>query len=456
MPAASERAHTLWFETALLPAGWSDGVRVHIASGHIARIEQNVVPIRDDERHAIGIPAANNVHSHAFQRALAGLTEHRRGADSFWSWRDAMYTFVAKLSPEHIEAITALAYLEMLESGIARVAEFHYLHHARDGAHYANLGEHAERIAAAADEVGIGLTLLPVLYAHGGIGGLPPQLAQRRFVNSVDDYRRLLEASQRAVARTNFGAMGIAAHSLRAVTPEQLNEVAHYAGEAPIHIHVAEQIAEVEDWLNFSGQRPVDWLLHHANVDARWCLVHATHVTPDEVAAIARSGATVGLCPITEANLGDGIFPAKDFQTHGGRFGVGTDSNVRIDVAEELRILEYGQRLVHRERNVLHDGAHSTGRSLYVKTARDGAASVGQKNGELVEGALADIVSLSRDHSTLLNRSGDALLDSWIFGAPRIIDSVWSAGRRVVSQGRHPLRERIEQRYARTLSELMT
>jgi formimidoylglutamate deiminase len=455
MVVANERAHTLWFETALLSDGWADAVRVHIAAGRIERIEANVAASDNDERHSLGIPAANNVHSHAFQRAIAGLTEHRRGADSFWSWREAMYTFVAELTPEHIEAITALAYLEMLEGGIARVAEFHYLHHARDGAQYANIAEHAERIAAAADEVGMGLTLLPVFYAHGGIGGLPPQPTQVRFVSSLDDYRRVLEASEHAVAKIRFGALGIAAHSLRAVTPEQLAEVAHYAGNCPIHIHVAEQMAEVADWLSFSGQRPVDWLLHHANVDARWCLVHATHVTAEEVAAVARSGATVGLCPITEANLGDGIFPAKDFLAHGGRFGIGTDSNVRIDVAEELRILEYGQRLMLRERNVLHDGVNSTGRSLYAKVARDGAAAVGQKNGELTQGALADIVSLSRDHVTMLDRSGDALLDSWIFGAPQVIDCVWSAGRKVVSAGHHPLRERIAQRYAKVLRALL-
>lgn len=455
MSLATDRTQALWFETALMPEGWSDRVRLRIAAGRIEHIESGVMASSDDERHAIGIPAANNVHSHAFQRGIAGLTEHRRGADSFWSWRDTMYTFVAKLAPEHIEAITALAYLEMLESGIARVAEFHYLHHAPDGARYANIAEHAERISAAADEVGIGLTLLPVFYAHGGVGAQPPKPQQRRFVNSLDEYRRLLEASHRTVARTRSGAIGIAAHSVRAVTPEQLAELAHFENVGPIHVHIAEQIGEVEEWQQWSGQRPVEWLLQHANVNERWCLVHATHVTSDEVAAIARSGATVGLCPITEANLGDGVFPAREFMAHGGRFGIGTDSNVRIDIAEELRLLEYGQRLVHRERNVLHEGTHSTGRSLYAKAARDSAAAVHQENGELKAGAMADIVSLSRDHETMLCRSGDALLDSWIFGAPRAIDCVWTAGRRVVSGGRHPLRERVAKRYVSALNDLM-
>lgn len=445
----------LWFESALLPQGWADGVRLHIAAGKIERVEANATAGTDDERFAIGIAGASSLHSHAFQRGIAGLTEHRRGSDSFWSWREAMYGFVRKLTPDQLEAISAQAYVEMLEAGIVRVGEFHYLHHSPGGAPYANPAEHAERICAAAQDTGIGLTLLPVLYAHGGIGGQPAAETQRRFINSLESFGRLLDGSRRAVARLESGVLGAAAHSLRAVTPDELRELAASSAGAPLHIHVAEQVAEVEQWQSFAGCRPVEWLLDHFPVDERWCLVHATHLSAREVTRLAASGAVAGLCPVTEANLGDGLFPAKDYLSAGGRFGIGTDSNVLIDFAEELRLLEYGQRLVHRERNCLHGEGRSTGRALFERALAGGAQALGARTGQLAPGYLADIVALSDQHASMRHRRGDTWLDSWIFAGAPAVDTVWSAGRQVVSGGRHQARERIAARFAAALAELL-
>jgi formimidoylglutamate deiminase len=456
MPVTADSPHSLWFASALLPAGWAAGVRTHIADGRIQRVEANTQPAPEDERFAIGIAGAGNVHSHAFQRGIAGLTEHRAGSDSFWSWRDAMYGFVQKLTPEQLEAIAALAYMEMLESGITRVGEFHYLHHAQDGTPYANVAEHAERLCAAASATGIGLTLLPVLYAHGGIGGQPATESQRRFVNSLDSFERLLEACRRCITQLDFGVLGVAAHSLRAVTPAELRDLVLLSGNAPMHIHIAEQLDEVRQWQAFAGCRPVEWLMDNAAVNSRWCLVHATHLAPRELTRFAESGATAGLCPITEANLGDGLFQAKEYLALDGHFGIGTDSNVLIDFAEELRLLEYGQRLVHRERNALHAGAdRSTGRGLFERALAGGSRALGERSGQLAAGHLADIVALSDQHPSMRQRQGDALLDSWIFAGAPAVDSVWSAGRKVVSGGRHFAREQIAPRFSATLRALL-
>lgn len=456
MPVNTDRPHSLWFASALLPEGWAEGVRIQIADGRMQSIEAHSQAQNADERFAIGIAGVGNVHSHAFQRGIAGLTEHRDGSDNFWSWREAMYGFVQKLTPPQFEAIAALAYMEMLESGITRVGEFHYLHHARDGKPYANVAEHAERLCAAAAATGIGLTLLPVLYAHGGIGGQPATEPQRRFVNSLDSFERLLEGCRRCIAQLDFGVLGVAAHSLRAVTPDELRDLVLLSGNAPLHIHIAEQLDEVRHWQEFAGCRPVEWLLDNAAVNSRWCLVHATHLAPQELTRLAESGATAGLCPITEANLGDGLFPAKEYLALDGHFGIGTDSNVLIDFPEELRLLEYGQRLVHRERNALHaDAGRSTGRSLFERALAGGSRALGEQSGQLAAGYLADIVALSDQPPSMQRRQGDALLDSWIFAGAPAVDSVWSAGRKVVSGGRHPAREQIAARFCVTLSELL-
>lgn len=447
----------IWFATALLPDGWARHVRIRVSAGRIASVATEADPAPEDERAAVGLPGMPNLHSHAFQRAMAGLAE-RRGAegDSFWTWREAMYRFVDRLDPEEFEAIAAHAYVEMLEAGFTRVGEFHYLHHAPDGRPYAQLAEMSSRVAAAASIAGIGLTLLPVFYAHGGFGGAPPDPRQRRFLNDVERFARLLEDAGTAVAGLGDARIGVAPHSLRAVTPEELDAIVKLADGAPVHIHAAEQIREVEESLSALGARPVEWLLGHARVDARWCLVHATHMTPEETAHLARSGAVAGLCPVTEANLGDGIFDTAAYLRAGGAFGVGSDSNVRIDLAEELRLLEYGQRLQRRERNVLAGGdGRSTGRTLFERALEGGARALGVECGIRI-GAPADLVALDPGHPSLVERDGDALLDGWIFAAAgTAIDRVWRAGERVVAAGRHVRREAVTARYREALRRVL-
>jgi formimidoylglutamate deiminase len=458
MPAMT----TLWFETALLPAGWASQVRMEASDGRIISILTGVAPGERDERHATALPGLPNLHSHAFQRGLAGLTE-RRGAqsDSFWSWRELMYQFVERMDPEDLEAITALAYAEMLEAGFTRVGEFHYLHHDRDGAPFADPAELAGRIAAAAGSTGIALTLLPVFYAHGSFGGAAPAARQRRFISDPERYADILEASRAAVRALPGARVGVAPHSLRAVTPQELTAVLVLGRGAPVHIHIAEQVKEVEDCLAWSGQRPIEWLLEHAPVDERWCLVHATHATTAELAGIAARGAVAGLCPMTEASLGDGIFPARDFRGYQGRFGIGSDSNVRLDAAEELRLLEYSQRLEHRARNVLAGpGAASTGRTLFDAALAGGAQALltgaAPQDAGLAVGGWLDLVTLRGDDPALVARREDEILDSWIFcGGRAAIDCVWRAGEKVVMDGRHRQREGIQARYARTMRRLL-
>ena len=446
----------LWFQSALTPQGWAHDVRITMQDGRISEITANTPAEPGDERHAVAIPGLGNLHSHAFQRGMAGLAETRGPeGDNFWTWRDVMYRFVDRLTPEDMEAIAALAYVEMLEQGFTRVGEFHYLHHDADGKPYANFAELAERIAAAAAETGIGLTLLPVFYAHGNFGGTPPTHGQRRFLNSTDSFAKLFAASKRAIASLADANIGVAPHSLRAVTPEELARVVALAPNGPIHIHAAEQTKEVEDCIAASGTSPVEWLLAHANIDRRWCLVHATHMTEDETKRLAASGAVAGLCPITEANLGDGIFPAVEYLSVHGAFGVGTDSNILIDAAEELRSLEYPQRLKHRGRNVLApEAGRSTGRALFDGALAGGAQALGQGITGLKKGASADFVSLNAADPSFAARSGDTLLDSWIF-AGGSIDCVWRRGYKQVTQGRHLKGEIIRERYLRVITRLV-
>jgi formiminoglutamate deiminase len=447
----------LWFESALLQTGWVRGVRLTIGGGRITRIDTDVAQ-GGDPGHGPVIAGIPNLHSHAFQRGMAGMAEVSGPAgsgagDSFWTWREVMYRFVNRLDPEGLGAIAALAYMEMLETGFTRVGEFHYLHHDRDGTAFDNPAEMATRIAAAAEETGIGLTLLPVFYAHAGFGGAPPGEAQRRFVHDVDRYGRQVEASRAAVAGLPEAVVGVAPHSLRAVTGEELTAILPLAQGGPVHIHIAEQIQEVEDCLAATGARPVRWLMNNAPVDKTWCLVHATHINATETERLARSGAVAGLCPITEANLGDGIFPAADYLAAGGAFGIGSDSNVLIDLAEELRTLEYPQRLTRRARNVLAGGAErSTGGDLYRAALAGGSRALGVAGGALRRGGPADFVTLDRAHPSLVARERDALLDSWVFaGRQGMIDGVWRGGRQLVSGGRHHRREEIIARYAAAL-----
>ena len=447
----------LFFDQALLPGGWARDVRLTMAAGRLQAVEAQATPQPGDERHAIGLPGMHNLHSHAFQRGMAGLAEIRgTTTDSFWTWREVMYRFVGRMNPEDIEAVAAQAFVEMLESGFLRVGEFHYIHHDISGAPYGNIAELAERIAAAATATGIGLTLLPVFYAHAGFGGQAPNEGQRRFINDLDGFAKLLDASRRAVAGVPGAVLGVAPHSLRAVTPDQLAAVA-MLGDGPIHIHIAEQTREVEDCIAWSGQRPIDWLLDHAAVDRRWCLIHATHATPDEIRRMALSGAVAGLCPVTEASLGDGTFAAPDFIGQGGAFGIGTDSNVLIGLSDELRQLEYSQRLARQIRNaVTSETSPSTGRALFDHALQGGAQALGLAEVGLLAGASADIVALDADNAALVARDGDAILDSLVFAARRSpVDAVWVRGQLLVSDGRHHAAEPIERRFRDKLQRLL-
>jgi formimidoylglutamate deiminase len=448
---------SLHFKHCLLPKGWARDVRITCDDGWITAVQTSTQPVVGDERHACGIPGMPNLHSHAFQRGMAGLAERRGPAnDSFWTWREIMYRFVGRMNPDDVRAIAALAYVEMLESGFTRVGEFHYLHHDRNGDSFADVATMSGAICAAATDSGIGMTLLPVFYSFAGFGALPPQPAQSRFILDIDGYARLIEGAAVYARSLPDAVVGVAPHSLRAVSSEQLGHMAALSRDGPVHIHIAEQVKEVDDCLAWSGQRPVEWLLDHADVDGRWCLIHATHMTEAETRAMARSGAIAGLCPITEANLGDGLFPIDTFLNAGGRYGVGSDSNVMIDCAEELRLLEYGQRLTQRARNVMARGSErSTGADLHAAASAGGAAALGVGAG-IVVGLSADIVSLDIAHPALVHRQGDALIDSFIFAAGRsAIDCVWRHGDKLVSAGRHHARDRVVGDYGQVLEKLI-
>ncbi|SJM30083.1 formimidoylglutamate deiminase [Mesorhizobium delmotii] len=445
----------IFAEQVLLPDGWHSNARIVVSEGRIATVEPNTASQPGDERHAILLPGMPNLHSHAFQRGMAGLAELRGpSADSFWSWREVMYRFALSMTPDQVEAVAAQLYVEMLEAGFSRVGEFHYLHHDRDGQPYANIAEMAERITAAAADTGIGLTLLPVFYAHSTFGGAAPNEGQRRFINDVNRFSRLVEKCRESVRTLNQGVVGVAPHSLRAVTREELENIATMVPGGPVHIHIAEQVKEVEDCLAWSGARPVEWLLANAKVDDRWCLIHATHMTETETAAMAKSGAVAGLCPITEANLGDGTFAAPLFKQHGGRLGVGSDSNVLIGLADELRQLEYSQRLAHRARNVLAVAGGSTGRALFDAALDGGSAALGAGPSQIAAGASADFVSLDGKHPSLASKTGDAVLDAWIFANGANIDCVWVHGKKLVSGGRHARRDAIAERFRKVMTAL--
>jgi formimidoylglutamate deiminase len=454
---------TLHFVSALLPSGWADDVRVVVMDGTIAKVATGAAPETQDERHQLAIPGIANLHSHAFQRGMAGLAETRGDtADTFWTWRETMYRFAQEMTPEDVESVATLLYVEMLEQGYTRVGEFHYLHHDRDGTPYANPAEMATRISLAAETAGIGLTLLPSFYAHSSFGGAAPRAGQRRFVCSIEQFARLMAATRNAVGALPGANIGVAPHSLRAVTPEELAEVVLLAQAGPVHIHAAEQIREVEDCIAWSGRRPVEWLLEHAALDRRWCVIHATHMTATETAALAISGAVAGLCPVTEASLGDGIFAAREFCDAGGRFGIGTDSNVLVSVAGELRQLEYGQRLKRRERNVLSGGvlsgvpSVSTGRALFDAALAGGARALAQPIAGMERGARADIVTLDTAHPSLAGRRGDIVLDGWIFAAGAgAVDCVWAGGNKVVEGGRHQLRQKARDQFNTTVRRLL-
>ena len=403
------------------------------------------------------LPGMPNLHSHAFQRAMAGLAERKgRADDSFWSWRETMYAFAATVGPDELQAIAAQLYVEMLKAGYTHVCEFHYLHHQPDGTPYAQPEAMSLALVEAAREAGIGLTLLPVLYISGGFDGRALSARQRRFGHAVDAYLRLLETLRRQ--ESDDVCVGIALHSLRAVPEPALREVLGHplAGTGPIHIHIAEQIGEVQDCLATRGARPVEWLFDHADVDARWCLVHATHLTAAETAQLARSGAVAGLCPTTEANLGDGLFPLAEYLDAGGTLGIGSDSHISISPVEELRWLEYGQRLSTHHRNIAarHEG-DSVGETLWRAALHGGAQASGRLVGELRDGARADLVVLDDNSPLLAARDTRSLLDSFLFaGNTPLVRDVMVGGRWQVRDFRHRDEERIAARYRHVVAQL--
>ncbi|MBC3422523.1 formimidoylglutamate deiminase [Pseudomonas sp. RW3S2] len=447
-------------ERALLPSGWASNVRLEVsADGRLEKIDANASAEGAERLAGPLLPGMPNLHSHAFQRAMAGLAEVVGNPnDSFWTWRDLMYRLVGLITPEQLQVIARQLYIEMLKAGYTSVAEFHYVHHDNTGKPYADPTELSRQISAAARASGIGLTLLPVLYSHSGFGGQPPNEGQRRFINATEQYLRLQQQLKPLLAAQPAQHLGLCFHSLRAVTPHQIAEVLAASDKAcPVHIHIAEQQKEVNDCLSWSGRRPVQWLYEHVEVDSRWCLVHATHVEADEVSAMARSGAVAGLCLTTEANLGDGIFPAVDFLAQGGRMGIGSDSHVSLSVVEELRWLEYGQRLRDQRRNRLYRSDQPmVGRTLYDAALAGGAQALGQEIGELAVGKRADWLVLDGQDPYLATSSGDGVLNRWLFaGSDRQVRDVMVNGQWVVRQGRHALEEQSGQAFAAVLRTLL-
>lgn len=449
--------HKIWAEQALLPEGWAQNVVIEVnGDGKIHAVRSNQP--QAGTRTGIVIPAPVNVHSHAFQRAMAGLTE-RRGpdpSDSFWTWRRLMFRFLDQLTPEHVQAITSLVQLEMLEAGYGTSAEFHYLHHQPGGAPYDNLSELSERVVASASDTGIGLCLLPVLYQFGGCDGRGLGHGQIRFGNDFDRFLRLHAGARMALEHLPQDAgIGVAPHSLRAVPPMDLRRISHVFPKGNIHLHLAEQIPEVDEVQAQWGARPVEWALEHLDLSDRWCLIHCTQMTPAETRGLAQTGAVAGLCPITEHSLGDGIFDGMRWMASGGAIAVGSDSNIRISLAEELRSLDYSQRLRDHSRAAFATAELSTGRRLLEAVTRGGAQATGRHTGQIAPGYWADLTALDSTALDLEGRQGDTALDTWIFaGDDRLVRDVWSAGRHMVREGRHIHREAITAAYRQTIAQL--
>ncbi|TWG91263.1 formimidoylglutamate deiminase [Mesorhizobium sp. J18] len=444
---------------ALTPQGWLKNVQVSIdADGRIATVDSETRPGPEMTQVDALLPALSNLHSHTFQRGMAGLAERRgpAGRDSFWTWREIMYRFLDLLSPEDIEAIAAFAFMEMQEAGFAAVAEFHYLHHQPGGAPYDDVGELSARIAAAASQTGIGLTLLPVLYRHGGVDGRPLAGGQLRFGNDLPGFEALMARAATILKALPVDVgLGVAPHSLRAANRDDIQAALALRPESPFHMHIAEQEAEIDEMLAVHDARPVAWLLDTFEVDRRWCLIHCTHMLPEETIGLARTGAVAGLCPVTEANLGDGIFDAPRFVEAGGSFGVGSDSNIRISTIEELRQLEYSQRLRDRARVVLAGPGESAGRVLYGKALAGGAQALGRECGTITPGGLADLVAIDTERLPGIS-DGDGILDGWVFcGNGSAITDLWSAGRHMVRSGRHIHAGEIRARYRETMRLIM-
>ena len=449
---------TLWAASALLPDGWAESVEIDIdADGNVSDVRAGVAE-SGGARAGLLLPAIPNLHSHAHQRAMAGLGERAGDSDdSFWTWRQVMYHYLERIQPEHLQHIAAQLYLEMLKAGYGAVGEFQYLHHDIDGRAYDNRAEMSLQCLEAARRVGIGFTALPVLYRYGGFGAADPVDGQKRFLNDADGFGDIVTALQRETDGDANCAVGIAPHSLRAISADLLGDVIGNTHKpAAIHLHIAEQTKEVDDCLAWSGQRPVDWVYDRFDVDANWCLIHATHMTEAETIRLAESGCCAGLCPTTEANLGDGLFNAVPYFAQQGRWGIGSDSHISIDPVEELRWLEYGMRLERRRRNLLvTPETRHTGRNLFDGALAGGAQGCGRLTGRIERGYRADFIVLDESHPRLYGRSGDALLDSWIFsGNDNLVRDVYVGGRKVIDDGHHADEDEIERNYRNTIDEL--
>ena len=450
---------TIHAETALLPDGWMENVLIDLGDdGRIAKVTQHVTGTSAEIHVSCLLPAPVNAHSHAFQRAMAGLTEHRgnNSTDSFWTWRELMYRFLDQLTPDHVEAIAALVQMEMLESGYATNVEFHYLHHAPDGKAYDNQSEMAERIMAATATTGIGLTMLPVHYQYGGCDMRPLTGGQCRFHNDLDEFAALCESIRDGLGNLPADTVfGVAPHSLRAVSASSLDFTRQLANDGPFHMHLAEQRAEVEEVRHYLGARPVEWVLDNFEADTDCCFIHCTQMQPHETSGLAASGAVAGLCPITEASLGDGVFDGVSWFDADGMIAIGSDSNIRISLSEELRNLEYTQRLRDGSRSAMATSTASTGRHILDAMTTGGAQAAGRHTGQIASGYWADLMALDTQSVTLAGRTKDQLIDSFIFaGDDHLVRDVWSAGRHLVSGGRHIEHNKISSNYRTALASL--
>ncbi len=441
----------------LTSSGWKENITVEInADGHIEKLRTDT----KEYDHHVGclLPAPVNAHSHSFQRAMSGLTEYRgpNPKDSFWTWRKLMFKFLKQLDPDIVEAIAAFVQMEMLEAGFSTNVEFHYLHHSESGRPYDDIAEMSQRIISAANQSGIGLTLLPVFYQYGGCDLRALEDGQRRFGNNLDQFQTLFQRVSKILETSSPDTfLGLAPHSLRAVDPKDLIELVNIAEKKPIHMHLAEQVAEVDEVKEFLGARPVEWVMENLDISNQWCMIHCTQMEPHEVKMLAKTQAVAGLCPITESSLGDGIFEGANWMSNNGNIAIGSDSNVRISLSEELRTLEYSQRLRDRSRAVLANSHQSTGRRLFEGICKGGAQAAGRKTGLIKEGYLADLLALNTNHVDLERHKEDTLLDSYIFsGDDRMISDVWSAGRHLVKDGEHILRTEITRAYKKATKKL--
>lgn len=443
----------------LLATGWAHNVRLEVDElGMLTAITPEASSHESIPLSGPVVPGMPNLHSHAFQRVMAGLAEVAGDPqDSFWTWRELMYRMVQRLTPEQVGVIARQLYIEMLKGGYTQVAEFHYLHNDISGKPYADRGEMTAHLSAAAGDAGIGLTILPVLYSYAGFGGQPAQAGQQRFIQDVDSYLQQQAVIQRQINGNALQNLGLCFHSLRAVTPEQMYQVLKASDPTlPVHIHIAEQQKEVNDCLNWSGQRPISWLYDHLDINARWCLIHATHADAYEVTKMAHSGAVAGLCPTTEANLGDGIFPGVDYLAQEGRWGIGSDSHVSLNVVEELRWLEYGQRLRDQRRNrLIAQGQTRVGDVLYQQALSGGAQACGVPVGQLSVGYRADWLVLDNQDPYLAAATDNALLNRWLFAGHvgQILD-VYVGGVARVVDGVHPQQQAAASDFLQLLQQL--